>query len=158
MKNLLILLIFGLAYNQYLPTDEDIKQMSYTDKVLLYEAEKKDPFKAIRLNFVYPLGGYAYIDNVERGLLFTVSEGILFSLGVNKVINGAGGIKGDQDEDWDKIYAGTKMMGIGIGIKLFESIDLFIRTNKYNKKLSEKVFGEIQKFENKNPSLDDLLE
>jgi len=146
----IIIVIFSFTYTQYIPSLEQLELMDYTEKVLLYEAEKKDPFKAISLNLALPLGGYAYLDNIERGFAWKALQGASYIIGTYNIY------KADADpKDFNegKYAFGVTFCAIGfVAGNIVQSIDLFIRTNKYNKELSKIIFGKIQKFENKRPS------
>ena len=62
MRKILIILMFGSLFGQNLPTQLAIEKMTITEKMMLYNLEKKSPSTAVLWEFIIPTAGYIYID------------------------------------------------------------------------------------------------
>ena len=66
--------MFGSLFAQYLPPKSDIENMTTSEKMMLYNMNKKSESKAIMLSLFLSTSGHAYANNWNRGLLFFGSE------------------------------------------------------------------------------------
>ena len=73
MKKLILILMLGSLFAQYLP---DVSQMSETEKMLVFENNKKSPALGVVFSLLLPSTGHAYAKNWKRGLLFTGSQAL----------------------------------------------------------------------------------
>ena len=76
---LLFIIVTAPLIAQYLP---NISEMNETEKMLVFENNKKSPALAVFYSALISSSGHAYAGDWNRGLLFTGAEvlGILFSL------------------------------------------------------------------------------
>ena len=134
-KLMLILFLSSLCLGQFLPNDEDLSKMSYAEKSMIYSEEKKSPMWAIVWQVV-PTASYAYINDWKRGLKFLGIEASLAVLGIYIYESRRGS---SYEENGDEI---AQLLWTTTGIlKLYEYVDLYKQTNKYNQQLHNKIFG-----------------
>jgi hypothetical protein len=134
MKFLLIILsLLSFSFSQLLPSDEDLMKMSYSDKLMVYNSEKKSPMWAMVWQVV-PTASYAYINNWKRGVKFLGLETSMVILG--KYIRDETRF---SNESKGKSMA-TVCYSIAGLLKLYEYVDLYKQTNKYNERLHNKIF------------------
>ena len=110
------------------------------EKNQLYESQKKSPLGAFALAYL-PYGvGHAYAGNWTRGLLFNLGEAVVF----------AGILAYYHDPDANSTYMGnmSSLDGIQVAIgaflviKIWEMIDAYQLTDKYNENLYKRIYGE----------------
>ena len=132
MKTLIkILCLSSLCLGQLILSDEQLASMSNTEKTMLYQVESKSPISAVALNFWLPTAGYAYINDWKRGVPFLGAEISLCALAYSNRNEGSTG--------------NLVLVGAAIALKLYESIDVYKQTNKYNQKLYNTLFGKSNK-------------
>jgi len=156
MRYLLIILsLLSFSLCQFIPSDEDIAKMSSFEKQMLYEKNDKSPVGAFFLNII-PTLGYAYIDDWERGLYLKGAQIVSLWIGAYIQYTGyenipgyystdVGWVSGQTKEDDTKIILGGIMMWASIGLVLYEPVDLYKQTNKYNEQLHNKIFSKKDK-------------
>ena len=71
MKKLIFILMVGSLFAQYLP---DVSEMSETEKMLVFENNKKSPALGVLFSLLLPSTGHAYAKNWKRGLAFTGAQ------------------------------------------------------------------------------------
>lgn len=77
MRYLIIILsLLSFSFSQLLPSDYELLNMTFTEKTLLYNSEKKSPTGTILREMLIPSLGYAYIDDWKRGLYFFGGQAI----------------------------------------------------------------------------------
>ena len=136
MRYLLIIFsLVSLSFSQLLPSDDDIAQMSSFKKQMLYEKKAKSPMGAVAWGFVLPTAGYAYINNWSRGLLLKGTQYLLISIGMNNETY----YGGSNDN-----IAGIAYIGAGV-LYLYQFVDVYKQTNKYNEQLHNKIFQKDKK-------------
>ena len=64
----------GGIFGQNLPPQSEIRKMATSEKMMLYNMNKKSPARAVTYSFLLASSGHAYADNWSRGLLFFGSE------------------------------------------------------------------------------------
>ena len=78
MKKLILILIAGSLFAQNLPPQSEIREMTTSEKMMLYNMNIKSPARAVTYSFLLGSSGHAYAGNWKRGQLFLASEiGIL---------------------------------------------------------------------------------
>ena len=148
---LIILILLSFSFSQLLPSDEDIAKMSSFEKQMLYDKNDKSSILAIVANSI-PTLGYAYIDDWERGLYFKGAEIGFMLIGHYFYINRSEYIEDYYDENGSYVDSRYKKnnlnltlgligYGIGYGLAVYETIDLYKQTKKYNERLHNKIFG-----------------
>ena len=72
MEKLLIiaLLIVGSLFGQNLPPQSNITNMTASEKMMLYNMNKKSPARVVTYSFLLGSSGHAYAGNWNKGLLF----------------------------------------------------------------------------------------
>ena len=131
MKKLILILMIGSLFAQYLP---DVSKMSEIEKMHVFAYNKKSPELAIGFTILLPTTGYAYAGNWEKGLLFLGGRiGSLILVGVgshNQTIN--------PDDKHPEITIGS----IGyLSLTLAELIGVTKEIRIYNNKLYKQIFG-----------------
>ena len=143
MKYLLIILsLLSFSFSQLLPSDEDIAKMSSFEKQILYEKNDKSPTLATILNFT-PTLGYAYIDDWKRGVYFKVAELTSFCVGHYLWETGVGKNAKDKSRLQTLGFIGYSVY---FGLRVYEHVDIYKQTNKYNKQLHNKIFQKDNNF------------
>ncbi len=129
MKQLLLILMVSSLFCQTVPSQVQVQKMSTTEKLMLYESEKKETFTGIFYTWLVPSGGHIYTGNWRRGLLFAIPEVGLSVAGIFMLMD---------DEDVLPIIF---FSGSGL-IRIIECIDVTYQVKKYNKSLYKQIFGE----------------
>ena len=167
MKKLIFILTVGGLFAQYLP---DVSKMSETEKMLVYENNKKSPALGVVFSLLLPTAGHAYAGKWGKGLMFLGGEVLcgVFSLGYYSKAKDKRyttcpsyyeEIEG-KDGCWNESYDGEiyrvydveipnhemqrKSFGflLGyVGLVVWEKIDAGKEVKKYNKKLYKHIFG-----------------
>ena len=131
MKKLILLLMVGSLFAQYLP---DVSKMSEIEKMHAFAYNKKSPELAVGFTILLPTSGYAYAGNWEKGLLFLGGRIVsLIAVGV-----GANNQSISPDDKHPEITLGT----IGyLSLTLAELINVNKEITIYNNKLYKQIFG-----------------
>ena len=124
MKKLIFILILGSLYAQYLP---DVSEMSETEKMLVFENNKKSPTLGILFSLLLPSSGYAYAGKWKKGLIIggAKTTAILTGFSYNQ----------GTDNNENEIAIGGYLLITGIALHIYEVIDSGIQVNSYNNKL-----------------------
>ena len=67
MKKLILLLMVGSLFAQYIP---NVSKMSEIEKMHVFAYNKKSPELAVGFTILLPTSGYAYAGNWQKGLFF----------------------------------------------------------------------------------------
>ena len=127
MKKLILILIVGSLFSQYLPPQSEIEQMSSTEKLLIYNIEKKNPALSVFYSIILPSAGHAYSANWKRGIrLSSVRIGTY--------------VLSEIFWDMDAHEISDLLRNFSIGIFIYEFIDSGREATKYNRKLYENIF------------------
>ncbi len=72
MKKLIlsVLLIVGFLFSQNLPPQSDIEKMTASEKMMLYNMNKKSPALGVTYSFLLSTSGHAYAGNWKKGMKF----------------------------------------------------------------------------------------
>ena len=128
MKKLILILIVGSLFSQYLPPQSEIEQMSSTEKLLIYNIEKKNPALSVFYSIILPSAGHAYSANWKRGIrLSSVRIGTY--------------VLSEIFWDMDEHEISDLLRNFSIGVFIYEFIDSGREATKYNRKLYENIFG-----------------
>ena len=153
MKKLILILLVGGLFAQ--------DELSNTDKMILFQAEKKDVLTAVALEFVLPYGGYKYLDKSLHKIK-TPTSIIRWSSGVTALMFYAyGNIEKDNDHAWYvgcqaaddygcNKYSQTVYELYGVGhffagvyslLTFIQTYDLMNQTKAYNHNLYKSILG-----------------
>ncbi len=132
------------------------QKVGYTNsqKMMMYEDQKKSPTTAGVLSFLISSTGHAYAGNWGRGLLFLggrIACIAIISAGASKTTDSQEyNYYTDQWEtttinssDKDLITAGT--IGL-IGLAIWEIFDAVSETRKYNRRLYNRIYNNVPNF------------
>ena len=137
MKKLILLFIVGSLFAQYLPPQSDIAKMSSTEKLMLYNIEKKNPALSVFYSIILPSAGHAYSANWKRGIrISSVRIGTY-------LLSEMFWIDTPNDTDWINTRQDISdlLRNFSIGVFIYEFIDSGREATKYNRKLYENIFG-----------------
>lgn len=154
MRYLLIILSFiNLTICQFLPSDSELKNMTFSEKTLLYKTEKKSPVGTLLREYFIPTLGHAYVNDWKKGLYFKLAQTISLAITVdsysksiltqNEYIRMEGSYKTlEETENFKKKKENTAIAFglIMLATDIYEKIYLFKKTEDYNKQLHNKIF------------------
>ena len=128
----------GSLFAQYLP---DVSKMSETEKMLVFENNKKSPALGVVSSFLLPSTGHAYSGNWGKGLIFFGSSFICFYYSINNAFDySSSPTKTTVELDWN--YKSTLTFFLAMGFRTCEIIDAGKEVKKYNNKLYKSIFGQ----------------
>lgn len=142
MKRLSIIIIFPLAFlfNSY-------AQEIDSEKMMLYESNKKNPTSAALLSLLVTSTGHAYAGNWGRGLGFAAGKVgcvvLAYTVGIKETteidMSGYYSISVSFKEEKTMFY----FIGIvgAIGLTIWEMVDASNEVKKYNKKTYDRIFS-----------------
>ena len=138
MKKLILLFIVGSLFAQYLPPQSDIAKMSSTEKLMLYNMNKKSPALGVVYGMIVPTLGHAYANNWKRGIIINGTKLGSYILYVSYHDNAfdAGSKKTDY-ENKSELFSNIFLLTV-----IFDVIDSGFESNRYNKNLYRTIFGE----------------
>ena len=145
MKKLILLFIVGSLFAQYLPPQSDIAKMSSTEKLMLYNMNKKSPALGVVYGMIVPTLGHAYANNWKRGIIINgtkLGSYILYVIYWDKAVwevDGKQGIDLKENESYRKSELFSKICFLTV---IFDVIDSGFESNRYNKNLYRTIFGE----------------
>ena len=161
MKKLILLLMLGSLFAQYLP---DVSNMSEVEKMMVFDNNKKSPALGVVFSLLLPSTGHAYAKNWKRGLLFTGSQALT---GISMFYFASLETTGDcrtgyeYDSEYDEDFPCASLDGthhaprgrdpmhnsiLNISTILFpiliiwESVDAAKQVKKYNNNVYRKIF------------------
>ena len=138
MKKLILLFIVGTLFAQYLPPQSDIAKMSSTEKLMLYNMNKKSPALGVVYGMIVPTLGHAYANNWKRGIIINGTELGSYILYVSYHDNAFdAGSKETDYENKSELFANIFLLTV-----IFDVIDSGFESNRYNKNLYRTIFGE----------------
>tara|TARA_Y100000310_G_C20107939_1_gene545760 strand:- start:53 stop:547 length:495 start_codon:yes stop_codon:yes gene_type:complete len=139
MKKLILLFIVGSLFAQYLPPQSDIAKMSSTEKLMLYNMNKKSPALGVVYGMIVPTLGHAYANNWKRGIIINgtkLGSYILYVIYWDKAV-------WDEEGKEDEYYRKSELFSnIFLLTVIFDVIDSGFESNRYNKNLYRTIFGE----------------
>tara|TARA_B100000315_G_C14595353_1_gene598703 strand:+ start:15187 stop:15636 length:450 start_codon:yes stop_codon:yes gene_type:complete len=108
-----------------------------------YYSNKKDPIKAPILSFFFPGSGHFYSGNWQNAILFGTVESVVGYVAINEYFSDL--FDDTIKKDYTLFYIASV---VGIGLKVFELIDVNHEVRKYNEELAESIFGRPIKIKN----------
>ena len=141
MKKLIIILMVGSLFAQYLP---DVSNMSEVEKMMVFENNKKSVFRGVLYSGLLTSTGHAYSGKWKRGLLFSGAR-----VGAFIIAEGFGYSYDEYAVDEDGVCCGAHVTNeifyIGYGVlgvlSVWEMIDAGSQVKEYNNKLYKEIFG-----------------
>ena len=131
---LTLIISCSLSYGQYY--GKDFKDMSQSEKIMMYNSYNKSPALGVFFEFLIPTVGHAYAGNWTRGLLFKGGQIGLWSLVAFKIY-----AKNDPVDILPHEEAITIAIGGTIAIQIWEYVDVVKSVKKYNHNLYREIFG-----------------
>ena len=135
MKQLTIILTLLLSFGFSQIMMPDATKMSNTEKMMLYQTEKKSPGLAVFYSLLLSSSGHAYSGNWKRGLKINAIKYSLGLAGTYSIFRWA------PEEDYTfgalavGFYLGT------LGVFVYELIDVAVQAKNYNNTLYKQIFG-----------------
>ena len=143
MKKIVLLLLFGSLIAQTLPSRATTDKMSDSEKMMLYNMNKKDPSTAIIYSLLLSSAGHAYAGKWGRGLLFTGAQ-------VASVVVAVATCDFDEYDLWDDTCypTGTSYMFYGLAgvIGIWQIFDASKVTKEYNRNVYRSIYLEEPTF------------
>ena len=114
-----------------------------TQKMMMYQTQKKSESTAMLFSFLIPTAGHAYAGNWQRGLGFAAAEVGLyimaFTMGMEEVCSDYGYDGYGYDDCWNPYYEPNGLFWVGffgaIGTRFYEIFDAGKETKNYNQRL-----------------------
>ena len=104
-------------------------ELSNTDKMILYHAERKNPSTAVIFEGVFfPISGYAYSGKWKEGLLHR-------SLSLGMIFGGSNNIGRNRE--------GNRLVILGSIYSIWILFDVAKKTRQYNDKLYKNIIGTV---------------
>lgn len=107
-----------------------------------YYTNKKDPIKASIFSFFFSGSGHVYAGNWQKALLLGTVESVVGYVAINEYLSN---FNFSDDKDYTLFYLASI---VGMGLKVFELIDVNHEVRKYNEELAEVIFGRPIKIKN----------
>ena len=133
MKTLILILMIGSLFGQNLPTQSAIEKMTITEKMMLYNLEKKSPSTAALWEFIIPTAGYIYVDRGkwEDGFMHRIVELIAILAASNH----------DYVNHQNTFFNSSILGGIAVFIHFYEFYNVNKLTTNYNNNLYRNIYG-----------------
>ena len=139
---IILLLIVGCGFAQDLPSQSEIDNMTNSGKILLYERNSKDPYKAIIYSSLLSSYGHKYVGKWRKGLLFTSAEVGFSFLGLYELVSGCIDQINPYGSTNCKISSSSYVFfGLAGFLKIWEIIDAGKEAKKFNRKLYKSIYG-----------------
>lgn len=133
---ILLVMLFSLTFGQ---------GMSESEKMMMFESQKKNPTTAMIYSCLLTSSGHAYAGNWARGLGFTAGRvgcGVLaIALGFEEKTEDYGWYTQTTLEVTPMYYIGV--LGAAV-IGIWEMVDASNEVKKYNANVYEKIYGKKQ--------------
>ena len=123
--------MLGGLFAQYLP---DVSQMSETEKMLVFENNKKSPALGVLFSLLLPSTGHAYAGNWREGLFFTAGQASALPIGFI-MCRGA-----FNDENTACEILGWTSISTMAVLRVWEIIDAGKEVKRYNNNVYRKIF------------------
>ena len=128
----------GGLFAQYLPPQSEIVKMSSTEKLMLYNLNKKSPALGVVYGMIVPTLGHAYSNNWKRGIMINSAK--LSSYILSVIYNDNAFDAGSKRKDYEK--KSELFENLFLLILIADVVDSGFEATKYNRKLYKNIFGE----------------
>jgi len=141
MKKLILILMVGSLFAQNLPPQSDIENMTTSEKMMLYDMNKKNPTLGTIFSLTIPSTGHAYAGNWTRGLKYfggrVLSVGI--TIGLSDYFWNEGMFSKSTRMNLDRLLGTTGVIGF-LYFTIGEWVDSGKEVKRYNNRLYKSIY------------------